>query len=169
MNDELKGKIVWCGKQKKGITLIQPNENLCAAYLKKAETSLKSMQLNYQEKIYDWAVDAAYYARYQAVYGFYQKCGIACEIHDCSILLLRFLFSELFHESLFRELEKAKEQRINLVYYTNRLVPEEEIKKNIASASEFVLKIEEVILNIQSGKIQEIRQQLKELGTQKSK
>ena len=163
MNDELKGKIVWCGRQKKGIKLIEPNQNLCAAYLKKAETSLKSMHLNYQEKIYDWAVDAAYYARYQALYGLLQKCGIACEIHDCSLILLRFLFTELFDEALVAELEKAKEQRINLVYYTNRLVSEEEIAKNILSTSNFVLKIEETISKMNSDKIQKLQEQLKKL------
>lgn len=160
MNDELRGKIQWCGKQKRGIKLVAPNENLSTAYLKKAETSLKSMNLNYQEKINDWAVDAAYYARYQALYALLQKCGITCEIHDCSIMLLRFLFADIFDETLFTELETAKEQRVNLVYYTNRLVSEEEIKKNITSSPNFVLKIEEVVSKIQREKIEEIRGKL---------
>lgn len=127
MNDDLKGKIQWCGKQKKGLKLIEPDENLSIAYLKKAETSLKSMHLNHEAKIYDWAVDAAYYARYQAIYGLLQKCGVSCEIHDCSIMVLRFLFAEFFDETLFTELEDAKDQRISLVYYTNRLVQQEKI------------------------------------------
>src|SRR3989338_1043465 len=160
MSDELKWKLQWCGRQKKGIKLGQPNENICIAYLKKAETSLKSMQLNYQEKINDWAVDAAYYARYQALYGLLQKCGISCEIHDCSIMLLRFLFVETFDKTLFSELETAKEQRVNLVYYTNRLVSEEEIAKNITSAPNFVLKIEETVSKMSIEKIVEIRQHL---------
>lgn len=160
MNDEMQGKLQWCSRQKKGVKLTEPNDNLCIAYLKKSETSLKSMQLNYQEKISDWTVDAAYYARYQVLYALLQKCGITCEIHDCSIMLLRFLFADIFDESFFTELERAKEQRINLVYYTNRLVSEEEIKKNVTLTPNFVLKIEEVISKIQQEKIKEIRRRL---------
>lgn len=167
MNDELQEKIQWCGKQKRGIKLGAPNENLCTAYLKKSETSLKSMQLNYQEKINDWAVDAAYYARYQALYALLQKCGITCEIHDCSIMLLRFLFTEIFDEALFTELETAKEQRINLGYYTNRLVSEEEIKRNITSAPNFVLKIEEVVSKMSTAKVHDIQEQLKKALAEK--
>ena len=169
MSDEIAGKIHWCGKQKKGIKLTEPNENLCTAYIRKAETSLKSMHLNHQAKIYDWAVDAAYYARYQAFYGLLQKCGISCEIHDCSIMLLRFLFADIFDEAFFRELENAKDQRINLVYYTNRIVPQEEIEKNIASASGFVLKMEEFTSKMNSENIQVLQQQLKKGLEERSK
>ena len=163
MNDEIEEKILWCGRQKKGIKFGVPNENLCKAYLKKAETSLRSMQLNYQEKINEWAVDAAYYARYQVLYGLLQKCGITCEIHDCSLLLFRSLFLEYFDESLFTELETAKQQRIDLTYYTSKIVPEEAIKKNINSAPNFVLKLQEVIAKIDSEKSQKIQNTLKEI------
>ena len=38
-------------KQKKGIELVELNVNICTAYLKKAENSLKSMKLNYKSGI----------------------------------------------------------------------------------------------------------------------
>ena len=101
-------KLAWCRKQKHGIELIEPNENVSSAYLKKAHTSLRSMDINYKESILDWTVDAAYYARYQAVYALMQRIGVKCEIHDCTIELFRFLFNDSFDEKLFLELESAK-------------------------------------------------------------
>ena len=122
-DDELKGKIVWCSRQKKGIKLELPNDNLCDAYLKKSKDSLKSMLLNMNANLLDWAVDAAYYARYHAIYALLQKCGIKCEIHDCSIMIIKMLFNNKLSDGLLTELENAKISRVNLVYYTNRLGP----------------------------------------------
>src|SRR3989344_297184 len=160
MNDDLKGKILWCSKIKKGVKIVVPNENLCSAYLKKANDSLTAMNLISTAKLYDWAADAAYYSRYHAIYALLQKCGIESEIHDCSILSIKFLFSDKISATLIKELENAKNQRVDLVYYTNRGPTEEELKKNIALASNFVLVIEKVIFELKQEDIKEIRQKL---------
>ena len=153
-------KLTWCRKQKHGIELIEPNQNVSSAYLKKAHTSLRSMDINYKESILDWTVDAAYYARYQVVYALMQRIGVKCEIHDCTIELFRFLFNDSFDEELFLELKRAKEQRINLTYYTDRLVSVEDIKKNVYSASNFVLKVEEFLSVLTPSKIKIIKEKL---------
>ena len=161
-NENLQGKILWCLKQKKGIQLTEPSNNLCSAYLKKAANSLKSMNLNINGGVYDWAADAAYYARYHAIYALLQKCGIISEIHDCSIALMRFLFKGKIDETLLVELEGAKKQRIDLIYYTNRLVPQEEIRKNVEAAPGFVLEMEKIISEINSSEeINRLRDKLK--------
>ena len=59
--------IRWC-KRKRGIKLTDPNENLSDAYLMKSNTALKSMKVNMKNDILEWAIDAAYYARYYAIY-----------------------------------------------------------------------------------------------------
>lgn len=162
-DEDLKGKILWCSRQKKGIKLKKPNDNLCDAYLKKSANSLKSMNLNMGSHLYEWAVDAAYYARYQAIYALLQKCGIVSEIHDCSIASMRFLFKSELAEKLFAELETAKKQRIDLVYYTNRLVAEKDIKKNIRAAPHFVLTIEKLVSEITIDRVNELRGVLKKI------
>jgi len=159
-SEELIGKLLWCSRQKKGIKLVGPNENLCDAYIKKTRDSLRSMKLNADANIREWAVDAAYYSRYQAIYALLQKCGIECEIQDCSIMLLRFLFSDKLNEKMLKEMEKAKEQRINLVYYTNRILHEEDFRRNIESAPAFVLAMEKIISETTSGEIAEARKKL---------
>lgn len=159
MKDE---KIQWCKKQKSGIKVVLPSENLCHAYVKKAQNSLRSMDLTYDADILEWAVDAAYYARYQAVYALLQKVGVKCEIHDCTIALFRFLFADIFDNSFFEEIEMAKEQRINLTYYTDRLVPRKEIEENINKASAFVMEIEKYIESASSKEIQQLEKKVKD-------
>ncbi|MBM3303759.1 MAG: HEPN domain-containing protein [Candidatus Aenigmarchaeota archaeon] len=143
--NELEGRIAWCARKKDGIRMVSPSDNLCDAYLKKANDALRSMRLNLADGIMDWTVDTAYYARYHAVYALLQKCGIKSEIHDCSIAAAWLLFREKMGEGMLRELENAKQQRINLTYYTNRLVTIAEIKKNAESAPAFVLAMEKII------------------------
>ena len=108
----------------------------------------------------EWAVDAAYYARYQAIYALLQKCGIKSEIHDCSLSLFRFLFRDSFDGEMFAQIEKAKEQRVDLTYYTNRLIPKEEIAKNIADAPDFTLAVEEFINKLTPDAIKEYREKV---------
>ena len=160
-NKDLKSKILWCSKQNKGIKLVKPNDNLSDAYLKKSNNSLKSMNLNAGAELYDWAVDAAYYARYHSIYALLQKCGIVCEIHDCSINLIRLLFDDKLSEGLLKELENSKKQRVDLVYYTNRLLSIEEINKNIESAPKFMLTVEKIISELNVDDINKIRERLK--------
>ncbi len=161
---EIEGKIRWCSRKKGGISLVSPNENLCKAYLKKANDSLKSMNLNMNACLFDWAVDAAYYARYQAVYALLQKCGIKSEIHDCSIALLRPLFGNRLDKRYISELETAKEQRKNMTYYTDRMMPEDKIRENIRTAPDFVLKLESIISELNTEEeITDIRNKLRSI------
>ncbi len=130
MKDDIKGVIIWCSRRKNGIKITSPNENLCNAYLKKANDALKSMNLNKSGGLNDWAVETAYYSRYYAIYALLQKCGIQSEIHDCSIVSIKYLFNNKLTDELIKELEETKNQRKNLVYYVNREVTEEELNKN---------------------------------------
>lgn len=162
--DKLQEKVKWCCKQKRGIKIEQPNENLCSAYIKKSQSSLKSMQLNYREKINDWAIEAAYYARYHIVYALLQKLGIKSEIHECTINLLKWLFKDKIKSDLIKELQTAKQQRINMMYYTDKTMPEEKIKENIEKAPEFIIEIEKIIMELKQEEIQELRETLKRLN-----
>ena len=52
-------KIRWCLKQKNGLELIEPNEELKDAYLKKAEDSLRATASLKGNK--DWEISSSYY------------------------------------------------------------------------------------------------------------
>jgi uncharacterized protein (UPF0332 family) len=64
---------------------------LVKAYLEKSRNALKSMEVNAQASIIEWAVSASYYAKYFAVYVLLSKVGVKCEIHDCTITLFEYL------------------------------------------------------------------------------
>jgi len=54
---KLDGKITWCLQQKNGIELVEPNDNLSAAYLSDADDSLLAMDRITGE----WKIVTAYY------------------------------------------------------------------------------------------------------------
>ena len=54
------------------------------------------MEINAQAGLIEWAVSASYYAEYFEVYSLLSKIGVKCEIHDCTIALFDYLFSERF-------------------------------------------------------------------------
>lgn len=154
---------------KRGIKLIKPNDNLSKSYIKKAEDSLISMRVNMREGIKDWATSAAYYARYHILYALFMKCGIKSEIHECSIEIAKIIFSDLIPRSMIKELETAKRQRIDMQYYTDRLVEERDLEKNIETAGDFVMELKRVLNGIDIEYTERIRNKLKSMIQNESK
>jgi uncharacterized protein (UPF0332 family) len=68
--------IVWCLKQKRGIRIIQPNENLTKAYLKKAISALNTMNTASEIGETDRITTTAYYARCFALYALLMQTRI---------------------------------------------------------------------------------------------
>lgn len=157
-----KAHVLWCLNQKKGIKLEEPNDNLCNAYLKKAKSALNMLSSASEKNEVDWIATTAYYARYFAFYALLQKCGIKSEIHDCTISLMHFLLVEenLVEEHFYNELELAKELRIDTQYYVAEELDREKLKQDSETASNFVLKIEEVIENLTGEQINQLRNKL---------
>jgi uncharacterized protein (UPF0332 family) len=155
-------KISWCLKQKQGIKLEEPNENLCNVYIKKAKSSLNMLKSALEKDEIDWISTTAYYARYFAFYALLQKCGIKSEIHDCTISLMHFLFvnENLFEQKLYNELQLAKELRVETQYYTTEDLDLNKLKKDSETAGNFVLKMEETIENLTPDQIKIVRDKL---------
>ena len=60
-----------------------------------------------------WLATTKYYAEYFAVYSVLMKIGIKCEIHDCTIALVKFLENEeVIEKGTSKILEQDKELRI---------------------------------------------------------
>jgi len=147
-----KEPIAWCWKQKRGIKLEEPNENLSKVYLKKAKSSLNMLSSAIEKEEPDWIATTAYYARYFASYALLQRCGIKSEIHDCTISMIKFLFVDenILEEHLYKELLLAKELRVDLQYYVTDEMNIKKLKTDANTAREFVLKIEEAISKIRT-------------------
>ncbi len=157
-----KSHVSWCWKQKRGIKLEQPNDNLCNVYIKKAKSSLNMLESATEKDEIDWISTTAYYARYFAFYALLQKCGIKSEIHDCTISLMSFLFvdEDLIEEHFYKELQLAKELRVDTQYYVTEEIDLDKLKKDSETARSFVLKMEEIIENLTEEKIKTIREKL---------
>ncbi|MBU0532536.1 HEPN domain-containing protein [Candidatus Micrarchaeota archaeon] len=154
--------VSWCFKQKRGIKLEAPNDNLCDVYIKKAKSSLNMLESATEKEEIDWISTTAYYARYFSFYALLQKCGIKSEIHDCTISLMQFLFVDenLIEQKYYDELLLAKELRVDTQYYFAEEIDLNKLKRDSETARSFVLNMEEVIENLTVKQIEEIRNKL---------
>ena len=154
--------LTWCFKQKRGIRITEPNQNLTKAYLKKAASALNTMTAALQINEADWIATTAYYARYFALYALLMKIGVKSEIHDCTINIAQLLSNHgILHQKLVNDITEAKQTRIDTQYYVATELNQKEIKQNAETARKFVLEIEQAIENITPEQINTIRTQLK--------
>ena len=154
----------WCLKQNKGIKTVKPSENLTRAYLQKSKNALKSMEINAEVGITEWAVSTSYYAKYFAVYAILAKIGAKCEIHDCTIALFDYLFSDSVPEEIIKELKRSKEDRIEMQYYTQEITVD--LEQSMQKTRKFVLNIENIIDNLNPEKTTALQKKLKTLTTE---
>lgn len=153
--------IIWCLKQKRGIRIIDPNENLVKEYLRKATGSLNTMNAALRINETEWIMTTAYYARYFALYALLMKLGVKSEIHDCSIAVARLLAREgILTENLVNDISQAKEMRVDVQYYVTRELEQGKVRRNVESARKFVLEIEKAIENTTTEQIESIRNTL---------
>lgn len=154
--------ITWCLKQKRGIRIIEPNENLTKAYLKKATSALNTMNAASDIGEPDWTTTTAYYARYFALYALLMKIGVKSEIHDCTIALARLLSEKrILEKTLVTDISNSKQARIDIQYYVEREIDKERIKRDTEKARSFVLTVEKIIEDIETDKINAVRNHLK--------
>jgi len=100
--------LIWCLKQKRGIRITEPNQNLTKAYLKKATSALNTMTATLQINEADWTATTAYYARYFALYALLMKIGVKSEIHECTITMAQLLANHrIIHQSIVNEISEA--------------------------------------------------------------
>lgn len=142
-------KTEWCCLQKDGIKIIKPNELVGKSYLDSADSDFLDMQ----KASLKWKNIVGYYACYNAFYAILQKIGIKCEIHDCSLELLKFIKG--FSEEKIKLITFLKSNRIGVQYYLQK--PKEINKKEIA---DFILTCKHVFNSISYDEIQEIRNKI---------
>jgi len=107
-----------------------------------------------------WLATTKYYCEYFSVYSLLQKIGIKCEIHDCTIELVKFLGDmKIVPESYSKILEDDKDLRIDNQYYLKN----KPVNINIHELTEFILTIKNKVNSITLDEINKIRSELKKI------
>lgn len=153
--------IKWCLKAKNGLELVEPNLNLSEAYVKKAEDSLKSVEIN---TVKEWKITTAYYSIYFSLYAILMKIGIKCEIHSCTIEFAKRFLKDYLNKEYLDLLEEALKARIDTQYYVNRDVPDKQYHEILKQAPIFFTKCKNILLKITQKNIESIRSELKNYG-----
>ncbi len=151
-------KISWCKKQDKGIKLREPNDNLSKEYYENAEESMKVLRSITSTKSNMWLATTKYYIEYFAVYSILMKIGIKCEIHDCTIELVKILEQEnILPYGTSKTLEKDKELRIDNQYYLKN----KNVNIDYEQLSKFLISIKESLESLDNTTINKLREMIK--------
>ncbi|NOQ37348.1 hypothetical protein GQ472_00540 [archaeon] len=151
-------QIKWYLDQKKGIELVEPTDNLRAAYFIKAEEALDTLRTS---KSRDWQLTTAYYTIYHGIYSLLMKLGVKCEIHSCTIEFTKRFLKDYFSAEDFELIDKAFSARINSQYYVNRKVSDQNYDLIIKKTPAFLVKCKNVVL--EQKEIESIRKNISSL------
>lgn len=151
-------KIKWCLKQKNGLELVEPSEDLAKAYLKKAEDSLRAAAALKDNK--DWEISSSYYTMYFSLYAILMKIGIKCEIHSCTISFMKQFLNDHFTDEEIDLIEKSQKARIDTQYYSGRNISDELYDRMINNTALFSAKCKEITNNLTEQEIRYMRDKL---------
>ncbi len=152
-------KIKWCLKVKKGIELVEPNDNLSKVYLEKSESALRAAAVLEENK--DWEISSSYYAMYFALYAILMKIGIKCENHTCTIEFMNIFLLNYFDAKDVKQIRTSMALRVDAQYYADREISEEKYRKIVDGAPRFLVKCKEVLFKIKDAEVDNIRKRMK--------
>jgi uncharacterized protein (UPF0332 family) len=140
------------------IQIVNPSENVMDAYLKKSGSYLSSAKLLRDNNHYEESVSMAYYSMYYMVLALFFRCGIKCENHAATILILKDVF-DIDNTAL----SNAKKERIDKQYYVDTVATKEDVEDLIVVAEHFNAHLLNVTARISNDKIGRYRENLKEI------
>ena len=153
--------IKWCCKQKSGLKLEEPNDNIAKDYLQSAEETLSILQ-DIKGKSNMWLATTKYYCEYFSIYALIRKIGIKCEIHDCTIEIAKLLEElDIIPKGYSRRLEEDKELRIENQYYLKN----RQVDVNVRELTEFILKMKNKVNSITLEEIKRARDRIEEISS----
>ena len=146
----------WCCKQKDGIRLIEPSDNLSLSYMKMAENALGTMN---RERKYNltFAISACYYSMYYSLYSVLMKLGVKCEIHSCTLEFMKELLAEFYTKEDFKVISKAFDLRNIAQYYVDKVIDTKESELIMGKAPLFVNTSKEILSKINEKDVRKIR------------
>jgi len=156
----VRDRLSWCAGIKNGIMLVEPNDNLAAAYLKKAEDAMDAM---HSVASSDWKISAGYYSLYFSLYAVLMKIGIRSENHTCTIEVMQHLLNGYFTPDECDMLEKARKARVETQYYVASNVTGTFSGALLKQVPRFLVKCRSITDGLDEKQIQRLRGMLIEL------
>ena len=153
----------WCCKQKDGIKLIEPSDNLSLSYMQMADNALGTMN---RERKYNltFAISAGYYSMYYSLYSVLMKLGVKCEIHSCTLEFMKVLLSEFYTKEDFKIISKAFDLRNIAQYYVDKVIDTKESDMIMSKAPLFVNTSKDILSRMNEEDVKKIRDSLKGLS-----
>tara|TARA_Y100000310_G_C20293521_1_gene628304 strand:- start:37 stop:516 length:480 start_codon:yes stop_codon:yes gene_type:complete len=147
-------------KKEGKLQITEPSEEVAESYLNKSDSNLESAKILLASNKLEESVSLAYYAMYNCLLAMLFKCGIKCENHSVSILLLKDLFKE---NDLAKDISFGKKERIDKQYYTNFKITKQECEAMSKKTEDFVVECKTIIKQLHEEKISKLRQELDEV------
>lgn len=147
-------------KKQGKLEVVEPSEDICNSYIKKADNSLKSAKVLLQNNLYENSVSMSYYTMYNSLTALLFKVGIKCENHSGSMILFKNLFGRM---DLHKTITFAKKERVDKQYYVDFILTKESAIDLLKKAEEFLVKMKLIIKNIGNEDIQKLRVKLKDI------
>jgi len=146
-------------KNERKLELLEPSESLSESYEKKSSDCLISSKILIKNNLFENAIGEAYYSIYNSIQSLFFKCGIKCENHSASVIVLKDIFQL---EKLYSLFLKAKEERIDKQYYTpttqTNPATKESAQDLISIGEKFILEINDYKRNLKLKEINNIRE-----------
>ena len=137
------------------------NPDMVIQYIDKARSNLRAMKTMWDSDLFDWTIICGYYAMYHAVLAALLKIGIRATAHYCAIAAFKKFYVERgkvdkeyiaylnkakhLEQKYADTLDKAQENRV-VEQYGVEIITNDDAEWIIEDAQDFVLKIEEIIV-----------------------
>lgn len=133
-------------KEEGKLSAVDSSEEIAKAYLIKSDKCIRVAKLAFLEGIYENSVSEAYYSIYNTIMSLFFRCGIKCENHSASAILLKEIFELRDLCEIFLEFKK---DRIDNQYYlpvsNGESMTGLECDKKIKIAENFILQMRSYI------------------------
>jgi uncharacterized protein (UPF0332 family) len=136
------------------LQLVEPSEDICSSYLKKADDCLKSARILLQNDLHENSVPMSYYAMYNSLTALLFKIGIKCENHSGAIIIFRKLFGR---SDLYKMISSGKKERIDKQYYVDLTLAEKSAQDLFKKAENYLVEIKLIIQKLKNEEIKTLR------------
>ena len=153
-----------CFHPKKGklnLRKISANIERAKQHIDKAHSNLRAMEVMFDNDLFGWTIICGYYAMYHALLASLFRIGIRATAHYCAIVAFKKFYVERgkvkpeyisyikkakqLEQKYADSLEKAQENRV-IEQYGVEILSNDDAEEIIDDAKDFVLKIEEVLV-----------------------